>query len=108
MIPPATIREGLKKIIGQKRFDEVTSVSGPIKSDLIFEAETSYEDASNIHRELDELFLNLEEETLRDELTDVLQKLHKAEENKASGEIANILKACQDISAKIAALKNRR
>ena len=108
LIPPATIREGLKKIIGQKRFDEVTSVSGPIKSDLIFEAETSYEDASNIHRELDELFLNLEEETLRDELTDVLQKLHKAEENKASGEIANILKACQDISAKIAALKNRR
>ena len=54
------------------------------------------------------LLLNLEEETVKVKLAEAMQRLYSAEQNKNGAEIQDILKNCQDLSAKISELRAKR
>ncbi len=104
----AVFKDKLKTILGEERLAELFAASEASKGDLIFEAELSYEKADNLPKEIDELLLNLEEEILKEKLTLAMKKLYNAEKNKAKEEVAEILRVCQELSAKIGTLKTKR
>lgn len=78
------------------------------KEDLIFEAEVFYDIEKSLDKEVAELFSNLKEEYLKEELAQKMRELNKAEEEKDSEKSNQILKECQIIINKIEDLKNSR
>ncbi len=74
-INPKELREKIASILGEENFKKLEKELTEKKSDLIFEAEVLYEKATNISGEIDELLLNLEEERLKELLSDNLRKL---------------------------------
>lgn len=103
-----SLRKQFETIVGEKMFHELLESSVPIKNNLIFEAERSFEFSSDLSRELGELLLNLEEEELHEKLADQMQKLYAAERAKSESEILLILKKCQELSGRIAELRVKR
>ena len=93
-------------IVDSKRFEELFADVG--KSDLIFQAELSYEHANNMSHEIAELVLNLEEELIDERLAETMQKLYGAERNKEVKEKDALGALIQQLSTKKQALKTKR
>ncbi|HLP44247.1 MAG TPA: DNA primase [Candidatus Nanoarchaeia archaeon] len=77
------------------------------KDKLIFEAEQYYENSNRFKTDLEELFINLEEEKLKAELSRSMVELHKAELTKDSEKAEKYLTECQHITSKLAAIRKR-
>lgn len=107
-IKPEALCLELKEILGASAFDALLARGASVKNDLIFEAELSHHAATNLEREARELMLNLEEEILKDKLTEAMKKLYSAEQTKNQAETAMTLKFCHELSAKITGLRSRR
>ncbi len=105
---PETVRGNLERVVGSVRLTEIEEKALPIKGDLLFEAELSYDKAVRLPEELDELLRNLEEEVLGENLSDAMKKLYKAETEKIEKDRIAAVTEVQQISAKISALKGRR
>jgi len=102
----AKILEKTEKLLGDKEFFEKNL--GSRKNELIFEAESYFsgrEDLSNI---IDDLFLNFEEEVLKDEFARSMQELSLAEKSKDKEKADLLLKKCKDLGGKINTLKVNR
>jgi len=98
-------KEKYKSIVGGDAFKTMEDLSEGDRKEFIFEAEVYYGDMKNIDKEFNELMKYLEEETLKEELAEVMEKL-RISENKGETELINdILKKCQEISKKINELK---
>jgi len=98
------LRENLMEILGKDVFADLLEKSTAIKNDLIFQAELSYEHASNLNHEISELLINLEIETIDQKLDEVMKRVYgeKARGNKDDIELV------QRLSAKKQELKTRR
>lgn len=78
------------------------------REELIFEAEVFYQDDADLDKDVGELLGNLKEEYLKEELENKLRSLRRAEEDKDPKLSSELLKECQDLSAKIQNIKNSR
>ncbi|MFN4181310.1 MAG: toprim domain-containing protein, partial [Candidatus Paceibacteria bacterium] len=80
----------------------------PYKEDLLYEAEVFYSNGVDVKRDIMELLNNLKEENLKEQLTNKMHELYKAEEMNDEAKIQEILKDCQIINNKIHEIKNSR
>ncbi|MBI2476002.1 MAG: DNA primase [Candidatus Taylorbacteria bacterium] len=98
------LRENLGAILGKAIFAELLAASEAIKNDLIFQAELSYEGASNLSHETRELLINLEIETIDEKLEAVMRRVYGEKERGSKEDIELI----QELSAKKQELKTQR
>lgn len=100
-----TLRDNLKEILGQQKFDELLVSANPAKNDIVFEAEMSYQNSSSMEREVDELLINLEIETLEEKLANAIKRVYVTKAGEGTSEdIALVHK----LSIRREELKNRR
>lgn len=99
------IRKRLVDILGNSSAKAVEDAVMPDKEKLIFEAEQYYEQSTKFERDIEELFTNLEEETLKDDLGKAMVELHRAETDKEGGRVEVLLNKCQQITNKLADLR---
>ncbi len=98
-------KEKYKNIVGEDAFKTMQDLNEDDKKEFIFEVEVYYGDMKNIDEEFNELMKYMEEETLKEELAEAMEKL-RISENKGETELINdTLKKCQEISKKINELK---
>lgn len=90
--------------MGKAIFAELLAASEAIKNDLIFQAELSYEGASNLSHETRELLINLEIETIDEKLEAVMRRVYGEKERGSKEDIELI----QELSAKKQELKTQR
>lgn len=77
------------------------------KEALMLEAEHIYE-GQTTKRLIDELLLNLEEENLTEQFTEVSQALRRAEGEKDEGKISELLAKCNELTKQINEIKKKR
>ncbi len=71
------------------------------RSELVLEAEVTYDDPTALVKNLDELLLNFEEEFLKETLTRTVIALRQAEAKDHRDEVLELLKESQEISKKL-------
>lgn len=107
MIDAAAARARLRAILGEKRLAARDAAFVPARPALLFEGEALALSGSP-SRELEELLLNLEEETLTASFSEALERLHRAERGGKREETAAFLKECKELSEKLTKLKSVR
>lgn len=85
--------------------DALLSAGGDTQKDLVFEAEVQYEGDKNLVKEANELLQSFEEEILREQLMERMERLREAEQAGKSDDAAALLSECRDISGKLNNLK---
>ncbi|MDO8482205.1 MAG: DNA primase, partial [bacterium] len=101
-IDPKALRTNLQDILGSERFNELFASTLPTKNDIVFEAEMSFQHASNLEREIAELLINLEIETIEEKLSDTIKRVKAGEGNSEDTILIHKL------SVRREELKNRR
>jgi len=102
------IRKRLAEVAGAD-FARTSEDSALIeKEKLIFEAEQYYEHSTKFESDLEELFINLEEEMLKEDLGNKMAELHKAETGQDSGRAKEILTECNMITLRLAELRKKQ
>ncbi|KKU81863.1 MAG: primase protein [Parcubacteria group bacterium GW2011_GWA1_47_8] len=82
-----------------------TSDSLGDRSNLVFEAETRFYESETLAREIEELFLALENEIVRDRFVEKMQELKYAEERGDTAKAQTLLVECQELSQKLHVIK---
>jgi len=107
VVTSAAIRKRFAEIVGEEEERVLERDVGIEKEKLIFEAEQYYEHSSRFNEEIEELFINMEEEVLKGELIKKMSELHKAELGK-DGEMAKkLLTEYVEVTNKLSALKKK-
>jgi DNA primase len=88
-----------------ERLAETSKKYENIKEDLIFEAEVFYADDENLNKSVEEMFLNLDEEDINEELNKKMIEL-KQNTNEEKGKL--ILKEINELNKKKEDIKNGR
>lgn len=103
-----TIKKKAKEILKEKYVELETHLKKDTES-LLFEIESQYNSKEYtpeyIRKEIEELLVRLEEDSLKKQLTDMMTLLQKAEQLRDSREILKYLEECQRISNQIHILK---
>ncbi|MDQ3014938.1 MAG: DNA primase [bacterium] len=102
------IRSALGTIIGTERVKHLEKELEPVKEELIFQAEVSYQQSPHIKQHTDEFVRNLKEEYLKEEFGEAMRELGIAERAKEYGKVAELLKKCQEVSLKLRKLSEER
>ena len=93
-----TYKEKVVKIAGDA-FQGYIDRAQPIKSDILFEAETFYGiDKEKWASHIDELLLNFEEDLISKELVSTMQELKISEKNGEAERVGELAKKCQVLS----------
>jgi DNA primase len=79
-----------------------------LKEDFIFEAEVFYGDSNHLEKDIKELLSNLKEEKLKNTLSTKMNDLNKAENEKDSGKIQELLMSIDLLNKEIEQIKNSR
>lgn len=101
------VRDKLNEVLGPDPARTAEQALAGEKDRLIFEAEQYYENSARFSEDVGELFINLEEEKLKDELGKAMTELHKAELMKDGEKAKTFLSECQAITNKLAAIRKR-
>ncbi|TSC67637.1 MAG: DNA primase [Parcubacteria group bacterium Gr01-1014_72] len=99
----AVLQARLRKLLGEPLYAVLSHLPAEEKNALSLEAEVSY--AGDALRNLNELFVRLEEEAVREELVGVMDKLAAAQRAKDEGEAERLLLLCHNLSRRLDALK---
>ena len=102
------IQEKIIGFTGKEEFEKLNAEMSKYKADLIFEAEVYYGSESGIQNEVPELLLNFEEDFMKCRFAQLMEELHKAERLKDHSQASELLKKCQEVSAKISELSKRK
>jgi len=73
--------------------------------DIIFDAEMNYLNVYNVSYEIEELFLRLEEELLKEELKNAINNMKKAEKENDTKKVEKFMDICNKLSKKIQSKK---
>jgi DNA primase len=103
----SNILKQLESVSG-KAEEELLKDAGSSAADLIFEAEIFYHDPDLLSKDAEEMFLNLKEEILKEELGEKMRELYQAEESKDQAKSAQIFKECQELNNQLQEIKNSR
>lgn len=101
------VRQRLREILGEETAQSIETAAQSEKDKLIFEAEQYYEHGSRFERDVEELFINLEEEILKEKLSRYMVELHKAELIRDHKRAEEFLIQCQGVNTKLAALRKK-
>ncbi|MDQ3075540.1 MAG: DNA primase [bacterium] len=107
IVDVAQLTANIKGVLGSN-LDEIVEGLGNNKEDYIFEAEVFYTNESSLLKEVNELFNNLKEEYLKEELAGKVRELSEVEESKDSQKMSEVLKEYQIIINKMESLKNEK
>lgn len=107
VVSVSELKKRFEENLGKERVAVLEKEFEPDKEKLVFETEQYYNESEKLPSLIEELFLRLEEDKLKEELTTTITALKKAEEAKNIAEIEVHLKHCQELSAKLADLKKR-
>jgi len=77
-----------------------------IKDQLVFEAETKYGDEKMFDAMIEDLFMNLDMEYVRDQFTTTMKALAFAEKEGDAEKSSTLLKKCQELTEKLAKYNN--
>lgn len=105
IVPVAKLSSDLETVMGEERFTVRSASYEEKKSELVLEAELSYDGNQFLENEADELLINLKEELLREELGELLRKIKDSERDGSDVEGILYLKRCQEITKEINNLK---
>jgi DNA primase len=87
------------------RYKEIAGLISEIeeaeKNSLIYEAEAFYSGSSSLEKAVEELFLNFEKEVIKDDLTEAMSELRRAELLHDSEKAGEILNRCKILSEKL-------
>lgn len=97
----------LAEIVGKGKSFLLNEILRDKKDSLIFEAEVTCGGEKNVLNFLNELMIDLSEETLRAKLNNTIFKLKKAESLNDQDVVLEQVKLCQDISRELELLKNK-
>jgi DNA primase len=97
----------VERILGKEKWMKILEFFSAQKNELIFEAEISYQNSEKLQQDVKEILFNLEEESLKDEFADIMGQLAIAERQKDESGSLSLIKRCQEVSEKIAALKKK-
>ncbi len=78
------------------------------KEELVFEAEAYFGDVINLEKEIEELLANFEEDILKEQFTEAMMSLNKAESNLDEARQKELLTVCQDIGKRLSDLSKKR
>jgi DNA primase len=78
-----------------------------IQDDLIFEAEASYAESTDLESHVDELIRNFKEQLLREDFAETMRKLQIAERAKDTTTTLELLRRCQELSLELRNLSQR-
>lgn len=99
------IRKRFVEIAGVENAQALEATAIAEKDKLIFEAEQYYEQSTKFEKDIEKLFLNLEEEMLKDELAGKKAELRRAEIDKDGAKVEEFLNQYQQITSRLTALK---
>jgi hypothetical protein len=99
----SAIRKKIEEVAGPP--DELIALFEKDREALLFETEAYYNNRDTLSKDVDELLLSLEEEKLKQSLSQKMVLLATAEREKNTEEVMSILKECQDISNRINEIK---
>ncbi len=98
----------ISSIIGEDKYQAIETKLSPIKDQLIFEAEISFNKSEKLAEHIEELVLHFKEEYLRDEFTRAMQALQEAERQKNTPEVTRLLEVCQSLSNRLREVKTTK
>lgn len=104
MIDFQDIMEKLRLILGETDLDQIIKENELNKNELIFEAELSYERATNLKQAVGELLLNLEQEMVEEKLAETMSKIYSSRGLNNTDEI----KLVQQLNKRKQELKDKR
>ncbi|MSR72995.1 DNA primase [Candidatus Parcubacteria bacterium] len=107
-IKSTELLQKLKDIVGEESVSKLLAELESTQSELIFEIESYYDNSDTLTAEIDELFMNLQEERLKEEFTRVMTELGIAEKSKDAEKVKELLEVCQELSKKITALPKKQ
>ena len=88
-----------------EKLGEVRKKYEDIKEDLIFEAEVFYADNENLEKNIREMFLNLEEENINEELSKKISDLRRARDEESG---KKLLEEINELNKRKEDIKNNR
>jgi len=106
-LDPAVLRTRLGTVIGEKELDSIAESTLHETSGLIFETEAYYNNNEKLTDEVEDLFINLAAERLKEEFTVAMTALSAAEKLKDTEKVAEMLAHCQELSKKMSGLPKR-
>lgn len=106
-IDPERLRSELARILDE-RFEQLLESGRNDGSERIFEAELVYADPKRLSKDVDELLLNLEEETISRKLSLVMSDLGNAERTEDRQTVAEILGKAKELTSRLNTIKNSR
>ncbi|PIQ91410.1 MAG: DNA primase [Parcubacteria group bacterium CG11_big_fil_rev_8_21_14_0_20_39_22] len=105
VIDISEVKERLNKIAGERNRDRIEAMYKMDKEALSLKAEILYQDDTVLLKEIQDLLNLLEEQYLKEEFVETMEKLSKAEKIGNQGDIEKILQKCTDISSRLNTLK---
>lgn len=96
-----------KKLLGTEEYDKLNSFLSPTKNQLILEVEIPFSGATNLEREIDIILYALEEEIMRNKMSDEWSKIKEAEKRGDSNSVAAHLNNFQKLSKQLEEFKKR-
>lgn len=102
---PQSLRKSLEKIL-EDNFSIIFENLKKERDKLLFETELAYGKIID-EKEIAELLINVEEENLRERLLEKMRELQKAELENSDAKVKNLLTECQEITKRLAAIKDR-
>jgi len=102
------IEERLKELVGETEFKPFLELPPFKKEELLFEAETYYENKDNLEMIVDDLLLSLEESLLKGRFAEIVKKLGVAERDNNKEAATKLLIECKEIGQKINDLNNKK
>jgi DNA primase len=91
--------------ISKKYFDERISSS---PTELSFEAEVLFAGSTKLDHDIEELLLEIEERSLKQTLSVLMNNLNKMEKLQKKDEAMEILKECQNLSSKLSEVQRKK
>ena len=93
------LRKKVEEIVGHERYEKILEESAAAKNDLIFQAEVSYEHATNLPHEIEELLINLELEVVDGKLAEAMKRVYGAKGGVGNDDIVLVQKLSREKQA---------
>jgi DNA primase len=95
------LEKRLEEIIGKEERKKAFEEFEKEKNELILEAEISFEHSERLQKEIDEFFIHLSGDYLKEQFAEALRHLALAEEAKDAKKTKEMLQKCKELSDKI-------
>ncbi len=103
-------KTNIKNISGEKHDNLIKSIE-PFKDELLLEAEVTFgsnADTKDLIKDFNELVLNFEEDIVRQDFSDAMAELAKAEREKDEIKGQELMKKCQVLSIRLSELSKKK